>query len=341
MNNKYYEKIKEYIKHNLTFLLFLTVLITVFNIDTNYIIYKTGGSINITKRINKANNIDSTKGSFNMAYVGMLHGKLPFYLMGKIIPSWEVAPKEEIKLGSNETIEDVLKRDNLYFKESINNAKYVAYQKSGIDYTIDKVTHYIIYVDEKSTAKINIGAEIISYDDILFENIDNLKEYINKKEVNEEIIIKYKFKNKVHNTKAKIYKEDEDLFIGLASISIYDIKSDTKIKVDSKASESGPSGGLLLSLAIYEALTNEDLTKGNTIVGTGTINIDGQVEEISGIKFKLDGAVRKKADLFLVPKENLKEALKYAKKKNYNINIKGVSSFDEAIEILKNMEVKK
>ena len=52
----------------------------------------------------------------------------------------------------------------------------------------------------------------------------------------------------------------------------------------------------MMSLAIYNALTNNDLTKGRLIVGTGTIDENGKVGEIDGVKYKLKSAVNKKAD---------------------------------------------
>ena len=66
----------------------------------------------------------------------------------------------------------------------------------------------------------------------------------------------------------------------------------------------------MLTLAIYSNLNKIDLTHGKTIVGTGTIDADGNVGQISGIKYKLLGAVANKGDIFLVPDgDNYKEAL--------------------------------
>ena len=183
--------------------------------------------------------------------------------------------------------------------------------------------------------------EILSYDEIDYKDIKTLKEYINSKKENEEIALIIKRGTKEIKTYVKIFKEEDLLLIGLSAISLYEIESDINITIDSKASESGPSGGLLLSLAIYDALVPEDITKGNKIVGTGTIGLDGSVGEIGGVKYKLAGAVKDKADIFIVPKINYDEALKYAKEKKYDIIIKGVSNFAEALEVLKNMEAKK
>ena len=95
----------------------------------------------------------------------------------------------------------------------------------------------------------------------------------------------------------------------------------------------------MTALEIYDRLIPEDLTKGKTIVGTGTIDAEGNVGEISGVKYKLKGAVKEKADLFFVPDgNNYEEAKKVAKEKGYEIELVPVKTFDDALGYLKNME---
>ena len=98
-----------------------------------------------------------------------------------------------------------------------------------------------------------------------------------------------------------------------------------------------PSGGLMMSLAIYNALMEEDITGGKRIIGTGTIDIEGNVGEIGGVRYKLIGAVHEDADAFLVPVGNYDEAVEVAEEKGYDIPIISVSSLSEAIEALKNL----
>ena len=75
---------------------------------------------------------------------------------------------------------------------------------------------------------------------------------------------------------------------------------DINIKVKTKSSESGASGGFMTALAIYNALTSDDITKGKIIAGTGTIDSEGNVGVIGGVKYKLSGAVKNHADIMLV-----------------------------------------
>ena len=49
------------------------------------------------------------------------------------------------------------------------------------------------------------------------------------------------------------------------------------IDIKSKKTESGSSGGFMTTLAIYNALTEKDITKGYKIAGTGTIEPDGSM----------------------------------------------------------------
>ena len=87
----------------------------------------------------------------------------------------------------------------------------------------------------------------------------------------------------------------------------------------------------MVSLAIYNRLTKEDLTKGRKIVGTGTIDANGNVGEIGGVKYKLAGAVSSKASIFFVPEANYEEALKIKKEKGYDIEVVMVKTLNDAV----------
>ena len=117
----------------------------------------------------------------------------------------------------------------------------------------------------------------------------------------------------------------------------YNYTEDPKASIQMKQSESGPSGGLMMSLAIYDALTEEDLTHGKKIIGTGTMDIYGNVGEISGVKYKLIGAVKQKAEVFLVPEGNYEEALQVKEEKGYDIELISVDNIKTAIEALNHL----
>lgn len=63
----------------------------------------------------------------------------------------------------------------------------------------------------------------------------------------------------------------------------------------------GPSAGLMWAVGLYDLMTPGDLTVGRTIAGTGTIDLDGDVGPIDGIRDKVRAAVRAGAAVFLTP----------------------------------------
>jgi PDZ domain-containing protein len=71
----------------------------------------------------------------------------------------------------------------------------------------------------------------------------------------------------------------------------------------------GPSAGQMLALAIYDKLTPGELTGGRRVAGTGTIDLDGKIGPVGGVKQKMYGARRAGHEWFLVPSENCEQVL--------------------------------
>ena len=117
-------------------------------------------------------------------------------------------------------------------------------------------------------------------------------------------------------------------------VTNYDYSLEDELDINFKSGEGGSSGGLILSLGIYSKISGVDILKGRKIAGTGTIDIDGNVGEIDGIKYKIAGAAKKKMDIVLVSPYNYDEAKKVIKEHNYKIKLVKVSTFKEAVEYL-------
>ena len=111
------------------------------------------------------------------------------------------------------------------------------------------------------------------------------------------------------------------------------------VKINFKKTESGPSGGLITTLDIYDKLTEDDLTNSLKIAGTGTINEDGTIGSIGEVKYKLLGAVSDDADVFLVPSgENYKTCMEVKKEKKLDIKILEIKNIEDAIEKLEKLK---
>jgi len=103
---------------------------------------------------------------------------------------------------------------------------------------------------------------------------------------------------------------------------------------------SGPSGGLMQSLYIYNQLTDFDYTNGLKIGGTGTISIDGNVGAIGGIEQKIYTSDMNNIDIFFAPFAggNYDDAMEAYKNINSDMIIVGVDTFSDAVDYLLNYQ---
>jgi PDZ domain-containing protein len=118
----------------------------------------------------------------------------------------------------------------------------------------------------------------------------------------------------------------EEPLIGILLIDAFPFE----ITIES-AEVGGPSAGLMWALGLYELLTPGDLTRGRTIAGTGTIDLEGNVGAIGGIVDKVVAAQDVDADILLVPRGNLRELRDVD---TGDLRLIPVSTFDEAVEAL-------
>ena len=238
-----------------------------------------------------------------------------------------------------QTIEEKNYRNKMLLEEANDTALLVAYKHSDIDYSIENSKVYITYIDELANTNLKIGDQILKVDNKKIKDKNDLFTYIASKKIGDKISLEVKDINGENKkrTSTLINVLDEPK-VGAIVTETFNLKSNKKVEFNFKNSESGSSGGLMLTLTLYSHLNEIDLTKGKTIVGTGTIDINGNVGEISGIKYKLIGAVNKKADIFLVPAgNNYKEAKKVKKEKGYDIELVPVKTFEDALKYLKNL----
>lgn len=343
MLKKVYDSIKKYIIENYRELIFLLGFYICMTYPLPYFILVSGGTIDVSDRVEIKEEYEQS-GSFNLAYVNELKGTLPTVLLAHIIPNWTLYEESDYGLDETESIEDISMRDQLYLKESLQNSVKIAYESAKKEFKINSTNYYVYYIYDfvKEYSDLKVGDKLISYDGRKINDIEEYRKYTQKKEVGEEIELIVERNQKEKKVKLKVYEEDNNKYTGIMIQKLYSYTTNPEITFKFKANESGASGGLTLALAIYNKLTKEDITKGLKIVGTGTIETDGSVGQIGGVEYKLKGAVKDDADIFIVPSgDNYKDAKKLKDKENYDIELIEVSTFEEALNKLKEYKPKK
>ena len=333
MFNNFYDRFKNFMKENFLFLLFLILFVVITFVRVPYEVNMPGGVINLGNRVTVDGESVAIDGSFNMAYVSVVQGSIPYILLSYIIPDWDVVPESET-MYENETIEDANKRSKLYLEQSIDYATVVAMDQAGVAYQISNRVNYVAFIGEEAKTTLKVGDNILSINGEEIEDINVMSDRIQDIKPGEKVSFIVLRNNKEVEASAVIYEEDGKNYVGISAITTFDLDTDVDIKISTKASESGPSGGMMMTLMVYNALTKQDLTHGMDIVGTGTINLDGSVGDIGGVKYKLMGAVKNDADVFLVPSGNYEEAMKVKKEKGYKIDIVSVEKFSDVVEYL-------
>lgn len=329
MLNKIYDKIKKIIKENFWYLVIFFTIVILFGMPLPYYIDAPGGLIDVSERLEIEDGYP-INGSLNLAYISEFKANIPTLLYAMLNKDWEIVKKEEV-VASNETIEENEYRNHLLLEEANQNAIMVAFDKANLDYEVKNRKVNIIYIYEESDTNLKIGDQIIEVNGV---KINSKEEALN--EISKTDTVKFKVINDgiIYERYANKVMIDGNKLIGVMVSETKEVVPSKEVNINFKKSESGPSGGFMMALSIYDYLTVEDLTKGLKIVGTGTIDEFGNVGVIGGVSHKIKAAVKEKADIFFVPTENYEEAKNTVLEDNLDIKLVEVSHIDDAINYL-------
>ncbi len=332
--DKTYEKIMKFIRDNYKFLLLYVGVFLLLTWPLPYYIYTGGGTIDVNDKVTIEEQSESS-GSFNLAYVAEVRATIPTYLLHFFFSAWELVEVSDMTMSENETVEDVLLRDKLYLDDANQSAISVSYQAAGKTFEVTSTKARVAYIADGANTNLQISDTIMAIDSKEIHSLEELQKIVRSHEVGDRLEMAIERNGETMTAYAIVQESEGQKLVGISLLQELEYKTDPALSLSFSANESGPSGGLLLALSIYDKLVPEDITKGRKIVGTGTIDQDGNVGEIGGVRYKLQGAVREGADIFLVPNgNNYKECIQLQQEKGYDITIIGVSTFQEALDAL-------
>ena len=328
MLNKIYALIKENIKE---IIIFVAIMI-LFSIKFPYYIDSPGGTISLKKRfeIEGSNEIN---GDISLVYVAERRATIPSLILSLFFKDWDIIKIEEV-VAENESVDDMKMRGAVTLDQSLNNAIILAFKKAGKEYEIISSKLYITYITSIAKTDLKVGDEIISIDDKKVETKDDIAGLLDNLEVGDKLKIVVRENGKEITKYAEIIEYEGKKKIGIVADTLYDYKLSQDVKYIKNKKEMGSSGGFANALFIYQSLIDEDILKNRKVVGTGTIDADGNVGAIGGVKYKLKAALDDDTDVFFISNDNCEEALEIKKEKKYDLNIVCISNFDDAIAYL-------
>lgn len=331
------KRIKKYIindiKRNYKFYIGLFLIMALFLVRFDYVIYTPGSLENLNDRIIVTPSNES-KGSMNLTYVTSIPANIPNMLLSLIIPNWDIESLNNMRY-EDESEKEIENRDKIYLKDTSYDAIIAAFKEANMKYEITNVDVTITYIYNIAKTNLKVGDVIKTINGVKITSFNSLINEVNKYEVGEKLIINVLRNNKIIECEATLVSEENKKMIGISLAELKNIKTNPEVKFVFKNNESGSSRGLMCALEIYNRITKYDITKGDIISGTGVIDENGNVGSIGGVKYKLKGAVNKHAKVFIVPSDNYEEAISLKNKYKYDIEIIKADTLKNVIKALK------
>lgn len=275
-----------------------------------------------------------SKGELNFTTVSETGGPFGRLVLVDAITSW-IDPTEAVvptrDLYPEIVDPEVIKKENEQaFSGSQTDAIAAALTYLKIPIDIRVVVESVV-VNSPSDGIIEPGDIVLSVDKKEVKLSSDVVKYVQTHKPNEEIQLTISRDKNIKevtvigtNLKTDSSKASIGIAIGPGINPPYDFNFGV-------AEVGGPSAGLMLTLGIIDELTENDLTGGKIIAGTGTINYLGEVGPIGGIRQKLEGAKDNGAELFLAPIDNCDEV----SGENYkSMPVVAVASISEAVRAI-------
>lgn len=333
MIKKIFKYIKKDIKSNYKFYIVLLLIVSLFCVKLDYTIYSPGSLISLEDRIIVKPSYES-KGSMNLTYVTSRPATIMNILLSYVIPSWDIESLDDMRID-DESENEIIERNKIYLQDTSYDAIIAAFKEANLDYEIESINVTVTYVMNEAKTNIQVGDIIKSINGNSINDFNSLKEEISKYKENDTLVINVLRDNKIIECYSTLIKSDDKVLIGISLSELKTVKTTPSVEYIFKDNESGSSRGLMCALDIYNKITSYDITKGDIISGTGSIDENGIVGSIDGVKYKLKGAVNDNADVFIVPTDNYNEAIELKNKYNYDIEIIEADNLSNVINKLK------
>lgn len=294
---------------------------------------------------------ETTKGELFFLTVSLQEVNVIEWVAAKLDSRVDLTPVETIRPAG--VSQEALRTQNLSLMErSKENAKFVALSYLGYEVTYNGSGALVNATIEDSAADgvLEEGDVIVAVDGVSVEFSTDAVDQIGGRVPGEEIALivervdsddpdviealdvslvlgPYRFVDEDGNV---IDDPDRGMVGVMLSDAFVEVVFPVDVEIDSQ-NIGGPSAGLMFTLEIIDTLTEEDLTHGRRIAGTGSIDAEGNVGAIGGVRQKVYGAIDAGAEIVLVPANNYDDALDAA---GDDITVVRVEKLQDALTFL-------
>lgn len=257
---------------------------------------------------------------------------------GHLSPVIKVIPPDEV-LPADTSPQQFMRQNYQMLEDSQTAARIVALERAGYDVEIIGQGVEVLGIVPESGANgiLQPGDLIVELNGTRVRTVDELIEQVSARSPNQDVHLLVKRDDRETSLLVPLMAPDEPDATPRIGISVRTVGTDVvlpfPVAIHPQKIVGGPSAGLMFTLTIYNLITPEDLTRGRSIAGTGTIDLDGNVGPIGGVEQKVAASEGAGAEYFLAPPENYADAKRVAR----TITVVEISSVDEAIEFLRSL----
>ena len=222
--------------------------------------------------------------------------------------------------------------------ESTQAAAVAALRHLGYDLPATGARVQALVPDGPTQGVVEPGEVVVGIDGTTVTDFDSLLAVLDQRTAGDTVTVEVEdAAGEVQERTVTLGENPEDPsrpFLGLLLVTRVDVPLDVEIDAGRIG---GPSAGLMFALSIVDMLSEEDLTGGMVVAGTGSIGLDGRVGPIGGIQQKIPGAILRDeeappAEVFLFPRDNIDEARGAAVSRA--ITLVPVDTLDDAVRAL-------
>ncbi len=285
-------------------------------------------------------NPDPLTGEFYMLTVQLAEITALEYVVATIDPDVDLYDRERIRPADQDP-EEYAERQRSNMDESKTISIFLALSRLGYDVTISGSGVLVGGFAEGSPVDgiLEVNDVIIEVDGERVLIATELTGIINDRDIGDEVVLTV-MRDEVEITEVVTLVEHVNdasrPMVGfLASTADWNYESPIAIEINDE-NIGGPSAGLMYTLTIMDLLSEDDLSKGYVIAGTGTIEASGGVGPIGGIRQKVVAATEAGAEYILVPSGNYEDAQTI----ETDVPLIEVSNLDDALAFLESLTPK-
>ena len=314
------------------------VLAIGFYIEVDYYLLSPSRAVDLGQIVTVEDSAPTDWGTFYLVTVSQSKANLLTAAYGYIHPHMELRPADAVLLSDMDEREyrELLRE---YMVESQHMAQLVALNRLGYDVDIVSEGVRVVAVMESEPA------DGYLVEDDLINAIDGRPVFlasevplmVQDRQVGDMVELTVTRKDSEILIQIPTGPSPEDVELPFLGIYIQTLPWEPVIPIEiimDTGGIGGPSAGLMFVLEMINQLTEEDLTAGFLIAGTGTINFNESVGRVGGIPQKVIAAERAGAEYFFVPAGNYEQAESAAK----NIEVIPVENLEDALTFLEQLQ---